>query len=369
MKRLSTILAALCLCLIAAAQTNFRTLSYGDALKAAKTEKKNVFIDFYTDWCGPCKMMARNVFPKAEVAEFMNKGFVSIKVNAEKGDGVALAKQFKINAYPTMIVADADGKELGRMVGSMPPDALINKLEQFTDPAKTPAAIKKAYDNGVRTPEVVSAYAANSIDDILTTNLPDSEKVAKYDAVVDLVQDYFSKLPDADRLKPENMFVYRKYVDTPFSPAGRFYYKNIGKFPVPQRAEVDSIMRERYVQEVCALLVGEKKYGNERLDSLKREISQLKIDKDGGFSAAYTLINAAKDCNSPSYFKLCEANFNRLNPEIKSYYIVHFSDLFKNAPDTVKKEASAFMRKHIGEFPVRTMYGIIMSLAEFEGIN
>ena len=38
----------------ATAQTNFRSLSYDEALDAAKKENKLVFIDFYTSWCGPC---------------------------------------------------------------------------------------------------------------------------------------------------------------------------------------------------------------------------------------------------------------------------------------------------------------------------
>lgn len=95
----------------AIAQTHFRTLSFDAALSAAKQEKKMVFIDFYTDWCGPCKMMARDVFPQPKVGDYFNARFVCLKLNAEK-EGKELAKKYQVSAYPTYVVLDADGKML-----------------------------------------------------------------------------------------------------------------------------------------------------------------------------------------------------------------------------------------------------------------
>ena len=51
----------------AMAQTDFRHISYAEGLEAAKAEGKTLFIDFYTEWCGPCKRMARDVFPQKDV--------------------------------------------------------------------------------------------------------------------------------------------------------------------------------------------------------------------------------------------------------------------------------------------------------------
>ena len=66
------------------AQTKFRALSWKEAIETAKREGKLVFVDFYTDWCGPCKVMARDVFPQKQVGDFFNAKFVCLKLNAEK---------------------------------------------------------------------------------------------------------------------------------------------------------------------------------------------------------------------------------------------------------------------------------------------
>lgn len=108
----------------------FENLDYQQTLLKASKDNKLVFIDFYTDWCGPCKVMSAEVFPTQVVGEFMNPKFVSVKINAEKGEGVQISKKYKINAYPTMVV-DASGKELGRIVGYKTPRELIEDLSRI----------------------------------------------------------------------------------------------------------------------------------------------------------------------------------------------------------------------------------------------
>lgn len=67
------------------AQTNFRNITVDEAIELSKKENKLIFIDFYTDWCGPCKMMAKNVFPQKHVGDYFNANFICLKLNAEKG--------------------------------------------------------------------------------------------------------------------------------------------------------------------------------------------------------------------------------------------------------------------------------------------
>ncbi len=55
-----------------------------EALEKSKTEKRKIFVDVYTDWCGWCKVMDRETFSDPEVAKVLNEKFYAVKLNAEK---------------------------------------------------------------------------------------------------------------------------------------------------------------------------------------------------------------------------------------------------------------------------------------------
>lgn len=118
MKKL-LLICALALASVAGwSQMTFATGSLSDALKTAEKEKKYVFVDVYTTWCGPCKHMTSNIFPDKSVGDLMNAKFVNIKIDAEKGEGVDVAKTYAVKGYPTMLILDSKGKELARIMGA-----------------------------------------------------------------------------------------------------------------------------------------------------------------------------------------------------------------------------------------------------------
>jgi thiol:disulfide interchange protein len=100
------------------------------ALSKAKAEKKAIFLDFYTTWCMPCRMMDESVFRDWDVAEYMAENVVSIKVNAEKGRGIDLKNKFGVGAYPTFVFLAPDGSELARKEGT-------SSISDFKKMAKT----------------------------------------------------------------------------------------------------------------------------------------------------------------------------------------------------------------------------------------
>ena len=59
-------------------------LTFEEAVERSKTEKKKIFIDVYTDWCGYCKVMDKNTFSQADIAQYLNENFYPVKFNAEQ---------------------------------------------------------------------------------------------------------------------------------------------------------------------------------------------------------------------------------------------------------------------------------------------
>lgn len=87
-------------------------------LDQALAEKKLIFVDFYADWCLPCKMMEKDVFVDKELGTYFNTHFINYKVDAEKGNGVNLAQIFNIKAYPTLLFLNEKGQVLERKEGA-----------------------------------------------------------------------------------------------------------------------------------------------------------------------------------------------------------------------------------------------------------
>lgn len=95
---------------------------YQSALKRAKVEKKLIFMDLWTEWCGPCLYLQKNVFPTSEAQAALTKvvpfsALVEKKDRTPMPEGSKLADTFKLTAFPTLVILDADGKELRRQVG------------------------------------------------------------------------------------------------------------------------------------------------------------------------------------------------------------------------------------------------------------
>jgi thioredoxin-related protein len=63
-------------------------LTFEEALQKSKAEKRPIFIDVYTDWCGWCKVMDKNTFSDPEVATLLNEKFYAVKFNGEQKEDV-----------------------------------------------------------------------------------------------------------------------------------------------------------------------------------------------------------------------------------------------------------------------------------------
>lgn len=123
-------------------------MSLDEALAAQKKKPKPIFMDVYTDWCGPCKMLDKNTFQTKEVSEYISKNYYAVKFNAEgnsevtykgtkytnpkfdpsrKGrNGVHDFTMFlKVQGYPSMYILDKKGEVKSPIVGYHTPEQLL----------------------------------------------------------------------------------------------------------------------------------------------------------------------------------------------------------------------------------------------------
>ena len=85
-----------------------------------------VLVDFYADWCGPCKMLKKHTFSDKEVGNYYNANYINIAIDGETKEGSELANRYGIQGYPTLLILDNKGKQLSKQVGFVEPHILVN---------------------------------------------------------------------------------------------------------------------------------------------------------------------------------------------------------------------------------------------------
>lgn len=131
--------------------------SLAEVLAEAKQADKLVFIDCYTSWCGPCKMMANQEFPKKEAGDYFNPKFINAKFDMEKGEGPDIQNKYGVHAYPTFLILNSDGELVHRQVGADDITTFIANLDKGLN-GKTFSEYVKQYEGGDRSEAFLKDY-------------------------------------------------------------------------------------------------------------------------------------------------------------------------------------------------------------------
>lgn len=180
MKRFYLLLICLTVSLLATTQTFsqgiiFRQDDWQNVLMQAKAQKKLIFVDIYTTWCGPCKEMDKKTFTESSVGDKFNARFINYKVDAEKGFGINLAKRYNVTSYPTCLFVDATENLMYKQEGLLRAPDLLKEADMVLNNqanAKPRWALEKLYNEGRRDSEFLSEFiSVNSLYTIDNTNL------------------------------------------------------------------------------------------------------------------------------------------------------------------------------------------------------
>jgi len=157
----------------------YKAKSWADVKAKAKAENKYIFVDAFTTWCGPCKVMAAKIFPQPEVGAFFNPNYINLKVQLDTTgqdndyikswyqDAHNLMVNYKVNVFPTYLFFSPDGEIVHREVGSSDAVTFINKGKDALIPEKQYYALFRKYEAGNREPGFLKtiSYAARGAYD------------------------------------------------------------------------------------------------------------------------------------------------------------------------------------------------------------
>lgn len=327
-------------CLPMVAQTEFRSISLDEALAAAKQENKMVFIDFYTDWCGPCKKMAKEVFPQKKVGDFFNAKFVCLKLNAEK-EGKELAAKYQVRAYPTYVVLDTKGEVVMDAKGSMDADSFIDKIKSGLDPEKSPKRLAERYEAGERTPDLVNNYALYMMEQ------------GKEQEGFKIVDDYFNSLSEADRLLPENSFIYTRYTFRLEDAKAQFLIDHRKQFAKETKEQLDKRIENWCSSAVTGYFSGYRwssnTFNQDEYQQLKKLVSKVGLDKEHHYKPVYALIESRVANDDATFLADCEKYYPELDAADRDLLIMNMSRLIKSQDAALLKRTSTFIRSHLAE--------------------
>ncbi|WPO81704.1 thioredoxin domain-containing protein [Chryseobacterium sp. JJR-5R] len=202
MKKL-TIFSALFIGAMTLAQgIKFEDTNFSSILAKAKKENKLIFVDAYASWCGPCKLMVKNVFPQKAVGDYYNSNFVNAKIDMEKGEGVDLAKKYNVKAFPTYLFIDGNGEVVHRTLGYVEEKDFIQFAKDAGDPAKRLGTLKQKFEAGEKDPEFLKNLAG-------LTMYNDAEFSAK------VMERYFNGKTELDKEDVQMLLAGTQSTDSP----------------------------------------------------------------------------------------------------------------------------------------------------------
>ena len=194
----------------------------------AKAEHKYVFVDCYTTWCGPCRMMDKEVYVNDTIGRFMNEHFLSVKLQMDSTPRdrqnirywYPIARSFEgtysVNAYPSYLFFSPEGQIVHKEVGEKSVEQFMQVASAALDFRQQFYTLLARYEEGKADPSMIRCLAqeeANFGNDSL------SNTVASY-----YIHSVLDKLPADQLWTRENIeFIYRFAWSKIIDPHGRLF--------------------------------------------------------------------------------------------------------------------------------------------------
>lgn len=345
MKKLTTTLLALLSAVTLMAQgiafePEGTTLEQASAL--AKAQKKLIFLDCYTQWCGPCKKMARDVFPMAEVGSFMNPKFISIKIDMESAYGAPLAKKLQITAYPTFIIFNADAQEIGRFLGGSPADEFMKKVEEKSKDNSS-SQLQARWQRGDRDPQFLQEYL---------NTLNASYKGEEADLVAEAILEGKEATFAADSTL---RMIFMRSINNPFAKSFVYTVKNpaalkaaIGDMPVEMK--IKNVL-ETYHRQLINEHDGTASLDQQKFDQFVALLSEMGIKEADHYRLITLITLSEKQKNFAAYMKYIKEYLANPNLDADDMQLARWARPFSSPTDNSaeKAEMKALLQQRLDD--------------------
>lgn len=255
----------------------------------AKKEGKLVFMDCYTSWCGPCKMLAREVFVNDTVGTFFNRHFANVKMDMERGEGPRLARRYQVGSYPTLLFISPDNKEVVYRVTGARRGArwLVDAARKALDPSSNLVGLATAYAHDKQDTAAVARYLAA---------LSAASLTARADSVLD---DYLAGITEANKHARATWTMLERYVRDPYSSRFSFMLSNASAFSgVVGQERVNKKLADIYYYAVLGFIkrkrVSDEQFARDRFNRLRHLLTSYTGDKADILRAELEMIDCVQ---------------------------------------------------------------------------
>lgn len=312
------------------------------AAAKAKAEKKLIFLDCFTQWCGPCKKMSRDVFPQETVGAFMNPRYINIKIDMESAYGAPLAKKLQIQAYPTFVIFNADAQEIGRFVGGCAAEAFIKNVEEKSKDNSS-AELQQRWQNGDRDLEFLKTYLAT-----LNASYKGDEANLVAEAILN---------PQAETFAADSALsmIFMRNITNPFSKAFTYTAKHpealkatLGEMPVEMK--IRNVLGN-FPRQVINEHDGTADLDQAQFDRYVALLNELKLADADHYRLSTLITLSSKQKDYVSYMKYIKEYLKNKNLDADDMQLARWAQPFSNPADqsAQKAEMKKILQKRLDD--------------------
>ncbi len=217
----------------------FHTGSFESGLSKANSEGKLLFVEFYADWCTPCKWMDKTTFRNNEVVDLMNSNYVALKMDIENDEGSDLKSEYSVRMLPTILIFNSAGKMVDRIEKTLSSESMISLLSFHLTSDGQSLTVAFPYNSS---PTEESTYD-RSLDEMYNNYLSTEKNRTNYKVQIANYTDYteaFNKVNELSEVFIEPIIVINEYVDNMTQ-----YKVLMGEFNTMEEAEGFRLILQR----------------------------------------------------------------------------------------------------------------------------